>query len=511
VKCSNGPLQLNPSDSFINTITNLSIVDAIQSVLETITSPSKDTAIPKQNNANQGYFKKPVTFIVILQIGFHAALGFSFGAIAFSQGKMISITTAFTCVMNFIANVLANCNHEIDTTKYPSLYGGEFLYYVFLKIKDETIKSMKSHNMAYQITAPVLCSLFFQEGDFISTVKTLLTAIGISFSINFFLYISDTTIRLFLSQKIEKTNALFPELSNVTTDLSKNTLMTQFLTRTILQSSEIGKEIISYTPPTSSAAAFVNATNAYSILQENHFVHTNQLAGKISRFFKSAPNLHLAEEILRINTLANLSLPHYAYGTSQEELMFHFSCIMKTLCVYVGGFGLAISLPVVPSDYNKRNYHESKLSKEEDPVETWLSPSAILEIEYAVQSILRLLSGSSKLTKNSYYFSHLHLLIPSMLSSLHLLHKGIHHYCSSQMKIEMGTGNFAMGVGTGVHGKEANLNRFIAVRHPNLKRIIAACEDTTKLVTSGERVEEEWRQSRLLNNECKVWLNSILE
>ena len=69
----------------------------------------------------------------------------------------------------------------------------------------------------------------------------------------------------------------------------------------------------------------------------------------------------------------------------------------------------------------------------------------------------------------------------------------------------------AMGVGTGVHGKEANLNRFIAVRHPNLKRIIAACEDTTKLVTSGERVEEEWRQSRLLNNECKVWLNSILE
>lgn len=488
-----------------------------------MTSPSSVTASFKKNEIIPGFFKRPILLSTALQILFHAMIGYILGSLLPVSGTLISTTMTLMCIMNFINEVLTNGKHEIDTRSFPCIDECDSMLNIIDWLTMETIKSMKNENISNQLILSMLLSLvldpnksawtsylnFSSLGHFL---VSLLFSTFAYFTCTAYLCFSDKLHRLFLSQHLRNTNALFPNLHSMTHE-SKNAFMTQFLIRTILQNSIVTKRIMFSSLPSSSSHLH-HSNNVFSTMQENNFIQTQQDARDMAQFLKASPVIHLAEETLRINTLANLSLPSYSLDAPQEEIMFHFTCMIKALCVYMGGLGDSLFEFYTSANLAKpieRSFHNHDIQPRND---CWLSGGAISQAKYAVHALVRILSDSPTLQKNSCYYSYLHLYVPSMLQSLYSLSKGMQGYGSSKMSMEMGNGNMlvlASSFGVRGLGQDIELNRFISMRLPLLKDVVIACENASLSIIKEERVAEEWRQSRVLSDDCKAWLTSLLE
>ena len=513
-------------------MTKGSLVETIRSILTAITSPSSTTSKSLQYQKHQHpsiyqkTYQNPTILLIFTHILVYAILGYIFTSFLPLGGSISYINIICTCIMSG-SEMLFNGKHEINTSHYPSLQDCastfEVLQFIFSEIKKN---SMKNEFIVFSTILSIAGSLMLNldknvwlsntsTSTTLDVLFTIISAVFMSFTTFYYLTLSDTLHRLFLSQKIKSVESLVSNL-NTMTPSSRNVFTTQILIRTLLQNSYVTKQILSSSLP--SYWSRLSSNHSFSVIQEQHTKQLQEMTNIMSNYyFQCSPYIQLPEEILRVKILETLDLSCYSSDISQEEQKYHMNCILKSLCVYIGGFGDALiclfsPMPLKTNQSSKsylQNIHDTK--REHTKVIMSLPDSAILQTKYVIDSVMRILTNSNSVSN----FTHFHLHYPTLLQNLFILHKGFKLYGKHMMTIDLEQRKLHVNI-AGVTGKGgsdfgAELNRFIAVRLPETKNVLMTCSNAAKSIATSERVVEEWRQSTLLCDECKFWLNSILD
>jgi hypothetical protein len=193
--------------------------------------------------------------------------------------------------------------------------------------------------------------------------------------------------------------------------------------------------------------------------------------------------------------------------------------IVRALCAFAGGIGDALSrfyrIRSDGDDYDQNDGRRPSSSRREEAAELWkVPPGSLHAAEFAIIAAARLVVMNSvvldkrgrAVVNASRRHDRLSLLLPCVLQSAYVLHRGIHEYAeatASMCGLDLSTYDTT--------GKGDGVGCYIVAECPDLCPVLSACKDSAKmamkiLVASGDRSFEDLLLRRKWKGDMQQWL-----